>query len=166
VQVAGKSIAVMGIPYVPVNPYNQLICSDPCDLPIGFGAQMPSNVFAGMSLGDYLLCVVSIAADMLISFVLNLIFGGQEFVGTFLGKRAAAALEKALGKKIFGLIGKGLAPIFEKIGKKVAEKFGDAAGEFAKKIVEEPLKKLAGAGAGIPLTPDEWLGFGKDNRDG
>jgi hypothetical protein len=165
VKVAGKAIAVMAIPYIPINPYNQLICSDPCDLPVGFSAQMPSNVFAGMSLGDYLLCLISLAIDMVVSFILNLIFGGLDFLGTFVGKRIVTAIEKALGPKIIGLIGKGLAPIFEHIGKAAAKKIGERFGAIAGKAVEEGLKKLAGAGAGIPITPDEWLGFGKDNRD-
>jgi hypothetical protein len=164
VKVAGKAIAVIGIPYVPLNPLNQLICSDPCDLPLGSGVQMPSNVFAGMSLGDYLLCLVSLAVDMLVSFVLNLIFGGLEFLGTFVGKRLVSAIEKALGAKLVGLIGKGLAPIFEHIAKSAAKKVGERFGAIAGKAVEETLKKLAGAGAGIPITPDEWLGFGADNR--
>lgn len=164
VKVAGKSIAVMGIPFVPLNPFNQLVCSDPCDLPVGFGIQMPSNVFAGMSLGDYLLCVVSLAIDMLVSFVLNLIFGGFDFLGTFGGKRLASAIEKALGPKLGPIIGKGLVGII-KLAEDVLEKFlGKRFGSIAGKAAEEAAKKLAGAKTGDFVTPDEWLGFGKDNR--
>lgn len=165
VKVAGKSIAVIGIPFVPLNPFNQLVCSDPCDLPVGFAMQMPSNVFAGMSLGDYLLCLVSLAIDMLVSFILNLIFGGFEFLGTFVGKRLVSAIEKALGPKLVGLIGKGLAPIFERIASTVGKKVGERFGSIAGKAAEEALKKLAGSKTGDFVTPDEWLGFGKDNRN-
>lgn len=164
VKVAGKAIAVMGIPFVPINPFNQLVCSDPCDLPVGFGAQMPSNVFAGMGLGDYLRCLVSLAVDMIVSLVLNLIFGGLDFLGTFLGKNVMAKIEKFLGPKLVGLLGKGLGKLWEGAVDAVTKKLGPRAGEIVGKIFEEPLKKLAGAGAGVPITPDEWLGFGKDNR--
>lgn len=164
VKVAGKSIAVMGIPFVPLNPFNQLVCSDPCDLPVGFGVQLPSNVFAGMSLGDYLLCVVSLAVDMLVSFVLNLIFGGFEFLGTFGGKRLASAIEKALGPKLGPFIGKGLAAIFKAGGEFAGKFLGKPLGTFIGKAGEEAAKKFAGAKTGDFVTPDEWLGFGKDNR--
>ncbi len=161
VKVGGKSIAVMGIPFSPINPLNQLICSDPCDLPIGLGMQMPSNVFAGMSLADYLLCVVSIAADMLVSFLINVIFGGIPFIGSFFGKRVFNGLARTLGRKLSGLIGRGLAPIFGKIAEAVGKKLGPRAGEMVGKIFEEPLKKWVGSKAG-DLSPDGLLGFGND----
>ncbi len=81
VQAGSKSIAVMAIPYSPICPFNQMICNDPCDLPIGLGLQMPSSVFVGMTLGDYALCLVNIVADMLLTFILNMLFGGMKFFG-------------------------------------------------------------------------------------
>lgn len=164
VKVSGKAIAVIGIPFVPFNPFNQLVCSDPCDLPLGSGVQMPSNVFAGMGIGDYLLCVVSMAIDMLVSFLLNCLFGGLDFLGTFLGKNLLTQIEKRLGPKLLGLLGKGLGKLWAPVVKAVEKRFGEHAAEIIGKVFEEPLKKAASAGAGIPITPDEWLGFGKDNR--
>lgn len=161
VKVGGKSIAVMGIPYVPINPFNQLVCSDPCDLPVGFGAQMPSNVFAGMSLADYLLCVVSIAFDMLMSFLINVLFGGIPFLGSFFGKRLFNFLARGLGRTLSRAIGRGLAPIFGKIAKAVEKKLGKWAGEMVGKVFEEPIKKAIGGKAG-DLSPDGLLGFGND----
>jgi hypothetical protein len=163
VQAGAKSIAVIGIPYSPVSPINQLICSDPCDLPIGISVQMPSSVFVGMTLGDYLKCLVSIAVDMLLSFILNLIFGGLEFLGNFISKRLLQVIEKSLGPKLLKVFGKGLANVTEKITEFLIKKFGKELGTIFGKGVEETAKKIAGAYAG-GLSPDGLLGFGSGTR--
>ena len=163
VQASAKSVAVIAIPYSPFCPFNQLICSDPCDMPIGVSLQMPSSVFVGMSLGDYLACMVSIAADMLLSFILNLLFGGLEFLGTFIGKKLFTQLEKTLGPKLLGVFGKGLGKYTEKITDFLVKKFGKQLGTVLGKTVEETAKKIAGAYAGA-LSPDGLLGFGGGTR--
>jgi hypothetical protein len=165
VKAGGKSIAAIAVPFSPIGPNNQLVCSDPCDLPNGLAVQMPSSVFVGMSLADYFLCTISIAVDMLISFVLNLLFGGVEFVQTFFGEKLAKAAARRLGPKL----GQGLAGFAKKIGEWVAGKvpkilgkeLGDYVKEITSKILEEAGKKGAGWLVGLIPGPDERLGFGE-----
>ncbi|AUX41545.1 uncharacterized protein SOCE26_029650 [Sorangium cellulosum] len=166
---SGKSIAVIGIPYVPFNPFNQLICSDPCDWPGGAALQMPSSVFAGMSLADYLLCCVSIMADMLLSFILNVLFGGLEFIGKYRGEELIKGLIKKLGPTLGKFLGKGMALGFELAFRKfrnhawkvIGKPAARYLGRMLSKAGEEGLKKLASTGMGS-LSPDDFLGFGND----
>jgi hypothetical protein len=169
VKAGGKSVAVIAIPYSPFCPFNQLICTDPFDMPFGISMQAPTSVFAGMSLADYLLCTVSIAVDMLLSFLLNLLFGGLDGMGKFFGKGIFQAIVRRAAPKLQDLLGKGLAPRFEwivekvseKVGKVVGEKAGKAIGMWLGKAAEEKAKKKLSDYLG-GLSPDDWLGFGKD----
>ncbi len=159
VQAGAKSIAVIAIPYSPYCPINQLICTDPCDLPIGVGLQMPSSVFVGMTLGDYAMCLVSIAADMLLSFLVNQLFAGLKLLGNFLGKKLLQQLGKSLGPKLFMALSKALAKLTETFSKGLANKLGKVVAQG----IEETLKKITGAYAG-DLSPDGLLGFGDGKR--
>jgi hypothetical protein len=175
VQADSKSIAVFAIPHSPYCPFNQMICNDPFDIPLGVGLQMPSSVFAGMTLGDYALCIVNIVADMLLSLLLNMIFGGLDFLGDFIGKKLAASLGKLLnrkllkifGKKIFKFINKGLERLTEMLSRKLVKEFGTKstksvikrATEGLAKIGVELAKKYAEKQLGN-LSPGGPLGFG------
>lgn len=159
VQAGAKSVAVIAIPYSPFCPFNQLICSDPCDMPIGISLQMPSSVLVGMTLGDYAMCIVSIAADMLLSFLLNQLFAGLKFLGNLLGKKLFQQLGKILGPKVFAALGKALA----KLGATFSKGPANRLGKVVVQGIEETLKKIAGAYAG-DLSPDGLLGFGNGKR--
>jgi hypothetical protein len=163
VQADSKSVAVIAIPYSPFCPFNQMICSDPCDMPIGVSLQMPSSVFAGMTLGDYALCVVNIAADMLLSFILNMIFGGMDFLGDFIGKKLTAKLSKILGPKLLKVLDF-LAARFEKLTDWLINKLGAKIGRRLGKTIEEGLKKIGEWLIGN-LSPGGLLGFGDGPPD-
>ena len=160
VQADSKSVAVISIPYSPFCPFNQMICSDPCDMPIGVSLQMPSSVFVGMTLGDYALCVINIVADMLISLLLNMIFGGMDFLGDFIGKKLTAKLSKILGPKLLKALGF-LAARFEKLTDWLVKKLGAKIGRRLGKTIEEGLKKIGEWIIGH-LSPGGLLGFGDD----
>jgi hypothetical protein len=159
VQAGAKSVAVIAIPYSPFCPLNQLICSDPCDMPIGVGLQMPSSVLVGMTLGDYATCIVSIAADMLLSFLLNQLVGGMKSLGNFLGKKLFQQLGKSLGPKLFAALTKALAKLTETFSKGLAKRLGKVVAQAAEEAVKKFLGDLAGK-----LSPDELLGFGDGKR--
>ncbi|WP_437742459.1 hypothetical protein WMF39_44140 [Sorangium sp. So ce1504] len=169
VKAGGKSVAVIAVPYSPFCPFNQLVCTDPFDMPLGISMQAPTSVFAGMSLADYLLCMASIAVDMLLSFLLNLLFGGLKGTGKFFGKRVFKAIMRRIAPKLRGLLGKGLAPVFdwivekvsEKVGKVLGEQAGEAIGKWLGKTAEEKAKKATSDKLG-GLSPDDLLGFGND----
>ncbi len=174
VQAGAKSIAVIAIPYSPFCPFNQMICSDPCDMPIGVALQMPSSVFVGMTLGDYALCILSIAADMVLSFLLNVLFGGLDFVGDFLGKMSKGLMSKLIklfGKAFFKVLSKGVDWATERIVRLLIKKLGDKFSASAIRRLTEALikpfteaaKKYVGGQAGA-LSPDGPFGFGSGER--
>jgi len=170
VQAGAKSIAVFAIPYSPYCPFNQMICNDPFDIPLGVGLQMPSSVFVGMTLGDYALCIVNIVADMLLSFLLNMLFGGLDFLGDFIGKMSKGftrKLIKIFGKKFFKILSKGMERITQWLVRVLTRKVSDAARRSVIKRVTEGIvkigmefvKKLAEGQLG-KLSPGGPLGFG------
>lgn len=182
VQAGAKSIAVIAIPHSPYCPFNQLICTDPCDLPLGVALQMPSSVLVGMTLGDYALCIVNILADMALSFVLNILFGGLDFLGDFVGKISARLfskifkylsrkLGKVIGKIVFLLFNKGVEIfteglklltlfLFKKFGKKVGKDLVRRIVGGLAKIPVEIFKKLVGEKKFGEFSPGGPLGFG------
>ncbi len=176
VQAGAKSIAVFAIPYSPYCPFNQLICCDPCDIPLGVGLQMPSSVLVGMTLSDYALCILNIVADMLLSFLLNMLFGGMEFLGEFIGKNLAGRLNKILGPKLLKYLAKGLETIPDLLFKKLVKMYGPVIGEriakalvsFLVKPIVKPLmeaaKKIVEGWMG-KLSPGGRLGFGDGPPD-
>lgn len=129
-----KSLAVMRAPNDANSAFNQLICSDPCDLPLGFGGQSPSTVFAGMDPSDYGKCLISLAIDMAWSFAINWMAGEGSPTAPFV-KLATKQTAKEVAKDVV------------KYG---WEKFArSAAGEAAKKIF----------GPWADVDPDKQLGF-------
>ena len=175
VQAGAKSIAVFAIPYSPYCPFNQMICCDPCDIPLGVGLQMPSSVLVGMTLGDYALCIVNIVADMLLSLLLNVLFGGLSFLGDFFGKMSrglSRKLIKIFGKRLFRIFSKGVERITQWLTRFAIKKFGKKLGtsltkRLAEGIAKIPLelgKKQAEKRLG-DLSPGGPLGFGNGRPD-
>jgi hypothetical protein len=175
VQAGAKSIAVFAIPYSPYCPFNQMICCDPCDIPLGVGLQMPSSVLVGMTLGDYALCIVNIVADMLLSLLLNVLFGGLDFLGDFFGKMSrglSRKLIKIFGRRLFKILSKGVERITQWATRALIKRFGDKLGKsLVKRLAEglgkipvEIVKKLAEGKLG-ELSPGGPLGFGEGRPD-
>ncbi len=137
---ARDPVAVIGVPYSPAAPCNQMICSDPCDVPLGDGLQMPSTVFIGMSGSDYARCAAEAAVDMAKSFVLNAIAGYKNFFAG-LGGLFSKQIEKAMGKAVEKEIAKKLEEEAEKEAEKVLT--NKLLHEAAKQGAEKTLGKKA-----------------------
>ncbi|WP_438033769.1 hypothetical protein [Sorangium sp. So ce204] len=118
--------------------------------------------------GDRPVASVLICGEPL-SFLLNLLFGGLKGTGKFFGTMVFKAIMRRIAPKLRGLLGKGLAPVFdwivekvsEKAGKVLGEQAGEAIGKWLGKAAEEKAKKATSDKLG-GLSPDDLLGFGND----
>jgi hypothetical protein len=133
-----KPVAViMLLPGLCAGSANQMVCSDPCNLPMSTSVQMPTTVYAGMSGGDIVAGLIAMAVDMLISGVANAIshalFGGGP----------AGAVPAAVAKKAAQQVGRA---ILKEVAKHGLE-------EGFEKVLSDGLKKLTEQLQGGPSGP-------------
>ena len=143
---------MMLVPTLFAGPANHMVCCSPLDVPSPMAVQVPNSVFAGMSMGDVLGCVVLVGVDLAIGWVKGKVaehaLGGLQKAITrrlapVIARTRPMAVRRALfvatdkGEAVLGeWVGKGLSPLVGLVGKAIPDGVAKAPEHLAEWIAE------------------------------